>query len=317
MAPQTGISTKTSSFKAAQSKQKKLAILIAVMAAGAGAAFYKECVLSRQPYHTSILTGRMWVLELLHGNPHRIQEQLGMKKHVFQQLVRRLYLTTSANHTRYVELEEQVAIFLYIMVTNLSNRKVAECFQCSGDTISRFYLFICWYLAYSHFEYRCFNSILMAVTSQAFYKTYIQLPNLDTPLNTYIADNPEFFPFFEGALGALDGTHISARPPAQDHVRYRNRKSGVSQNVLAACTFDMHFCYILSGWEGSASDGGVFHDARVHDLEIPEGRYYLADAGYAICDALLVPFRGVRYHLREWEACGLRYVIVFGRVDMF
>jgi hypothetical protein len=82
----------------------------------------------------------------------------------------------------------------------------------------------------------------------------------------------------------------------------------VSQNVLAATTFNMHFCYILPGWEGSASDGGVFQDARVHDLKIPQGCYYLADAGYAVCDALLVPFRGVRYHLREWEASGLRYV---------
>src|SRR5882724_1996324 len=58
---------------------------------------------------------------------------------------------------------------------------------------------------------------------------------------------------------------------------------------MVATTFDMHFFYILSGWEGSASDGGVFHDAYVHDLEIPDGKYYLADAGYPICDALLVP----------------------------
>ena len=41
---------------------------------------------------------------------------------------------------------------------------------------------------------------------------------------------------------------------------------------------------------GSASDGGVFHDAHVHELEIPDGKDYLADAGYPICDALLVPF---------------------------
>src|SRR5882724_11889326 len=40
--------------------------------------------------------------------------------------------------------------------------------------------------------------------------------------------------------------------------------------------FDMHFSYILSGWEGSASDGGVYHDAQVHDLSIPVGKYYLA-----------------------------------------
>jgi len=78
------------------------------------------------------------------------------------------------------------------------------------------------------------------------------------PLESYIADNPKFYPFFKGALGALDGTHISSRPPSSIRARYRNRKSGVSQNVLAATTFNMHFCYILSGWEGSASDGGSF-----------------------------------------------------------
>jgi len=52
----------------------------------------------------------------------------------------------------------------------------------------------------------------------------------------------------------------------------------VSQNVLAATTFNMHFCYILSGWEGSAPDGGVFYDACLHDLDIPPGKYYLTDA---------------------------------------
>lgn len=37
-----------------------------------------------------------------------------------------------------------------------------------------------------------------------------------------------------------------------------------------------------------ASDGAerVFQDAWLHDLEIPESKYYLADAEYLICDAL-------------------------------
>ena len=79
--------------------------------------------------------------------------------------------------------------------------------------------------------------------------------------------------------------------------------------ILAATTFNMHFCYILSGWEGSASDGGVFHDVWVHDFEVPEGKFYLAYAGYSLCDVFLVPFHGVQYHLWEWESCGLQCVI--------
>jgi hypothetical protein len=70
--------------------------------------------------------------------------------------------------------------------------------------------------------------------------------------------------------------------------------------VLAVCSFDFKFIYILSGWEGSASDSLIYQDARATDFQIPEGKYYLADAGYPNMDALLVPYRGVQYHLRKW-----------------
>jgi hypothetical protein len=36
----------------------------------------------------------------------------------------------------------------------------------------------------------------------------------------------------------------------------------------------------------------MFHDARLTDLPVPHGKYYLADAGFQICDALLIPYRG-------------------------
>ena len=73
---------------------------------------------------------------------------------------------------------------------------------------------------------------------------------------------------------------------------------------------DMRFTYVLSGWEGSASDARVFEDARRKGFMIPEDRYYLADAGYGNSDALLVPYRGVRYHLREWGIAAERCVCV-------
>jgi hypothetical protein len=91
--------------------------------------------------------------------------------------------------------------------------------------------------------------------------------------------------------------------------RYRDRKGGITQNVLAVCTFDMRFSYILSGWEGSASDGAVFADARRNDLVVTPGTYLLADAGFPACDALLVPYRGVRYHLKEWGRAPQRLVV--------
>ena len=92
--------------------------------------------------------------------------------------------------------------------------------------------------------------------------------------------------------------------------RFQDRKGQVSQNVLAACSMNMEFLYVLPGWEGSAADSRIFDNARDQDFRIPDGRYYLADAGYANCDALLVPYRGVRYHLKEWGASNQRYVLL-------
>ena len=69
----------------------------------------------------------------------------------------------------------------------------------------------------------------------------------------------------------------------------------------------MRFCYVLSGWEGSAADGQVYEDAQETDFAIPPGKFYLADAGFPVCDALLVPYCGVRYHLKEWGKAGQRF----------
>ena len=70
----------------------------------------------------------------------------------------------------------------------------------------------------------------------------------------------------------------------------------------------MFFTYILTGWEGSATDSRVWADALAKGFSVPEGFYYLADAGYPHCKELLIPFCGVRYHLQEWGTAGIRYV---------
>jgi hypothetical protein len=49
----------------------------------------------------------------------------------------------------------------------------------------------------------------------------------------------------------------------------------------------------------------------MHDFQVPAGKYYLADAGYPLCDKLLVPYRGVRYHLAEWSRADTRLLPVF------
>ena len=56
-----------------------------------------------------------------------------------------------------------------------------------------------------------------------------------------------------------------------DTSSYLNRHGTISQNVLAACNFDLQFMYVLSGWEGSAHDSRVLNDAltRRNGLKVP------------------------------------------------
>jgi hypothetical protein len=44
----------------------------------------------------------------------------------------------------------------------------------------------------------------------------------------------------------------------------------------------------------------MFYDAHMTDLHILANKYYLADAGFLICDALIIPKHGAQYHLIEW-----------------
>ena len=75
-------------------------------------------------------------------------------------------------------------------------------------------------------------------------------------------------------MGALDGTYIKVHGSEIDKGRYRNRKGDIATNVLGVCDRDMKFIFVLSGWEGSASDSRVLRDAisRPNGLRIPTGK---------------------------------------------
>jgi hypothetical protein len=136
--------------------------------------------------------------------------------------------------------------------------------------------------------------------SDNFYRAYIKLPTQTTSVHESIVINDGLFPFFKHCLGTIDGIHIPAFVPEDKCAPFCNYKGMTSQNVLAACSFDFKFVYILSGWEGSAFDSTVYQDARQTDFQVSKGKYYLVDADYPNTDSLFAPYWGVQYHLKEW-----------------
>ncbi|XP_058209801.1 protein ALP1-like [Rhododendron vialii] len=114
-------------------------------------------------------------------------------------------------------------------------------------------------------------------------------------------NNQKYWPFFKNCIGAIDGTHIDAKVPAREQIPYRGRHKTTSQNVMAACSFDMRFTYVLSGWEGTANDSRVLCEcANNPAMEFPMaplGKYYVVDSGYQNMLGFLTPYKDERYHL--------------------
>ncbi|XP_057779007.1 uncharacterized protein LOC130997608 [Salvia miltiorrhiza] len=179
---------------------------------------------------------------------------------------------------RYIKVEEQVAMFLSILAHHKKNRVVRFDFIRSGQTVSRFV-----------------HLVLKAVI-KLHEVLFIKL----VPVPDDCADSR--WRWFKGCLGALDGTYINVMVSNADKPRYRTRKGQISTNTLAVCDRNMKFVYVLPGWEGSTADSRILRDAlvRVNGLRVPKGNYCLADNGYANSEGFLTPYKGVRYHLKEW-----------------
>ncbi|KAL0399706.1 UNVERIFIED_CONTAM: hypothetical protein Sradi_2313900 [Sesamum radiatum] len=171
-------------------------------------------------------------------------------------------------------------MFLSVLPHHKKNRTVKYDFIRSGRTVSK------------HFH-RVLNAVL---------RLHPLLLAHPTPVPPH--SNCPRWKWFEGCLDALDGTYIDVSVKAQDMARYRTRKGSIAVNVLGVCDRDMHFIYVLAGWEGSAADSRVLRDAitRATGLKIPRGNYYLVDSGYSNGEGFFSPYHGILYHLKEWES---------------
>ncbi|KIK25445.1 hypothetical protein PISMIDRAFT_96751, partial [Pisolithus microcarpus 441] len=103
-----------------------------------------------------------------------------------------------------VTVAEQLGIFLYTCGTGLSTWHVGERFQHSPDTITRY-----------------FKIMLHFFSSPPFYTTHVQLPSSETPTSQKILSDLCFC-YFHDCVGAVDGTHIQAFVPLEEHVHMHN-----------------------------------------------------------------------------------------------
>jgi hypothetical protein len=233
------------------------------------------------PQHNSILTGSMYYAELLETkNEARFRSVVRMDLETFERLLRFLQEKAGLDNSKFIEDGQKLMIFIHILVGH-SVRQTAERWQHSTSTIS----------TVVHEIAACFQRV----------QKYLFVPVVPTEVPFEIRTNEKLTPFFDNCIGALDGTHIPVVAPVADQGPFRNRKGVLTQNVLGVVNFDGTFSYSLAGWEGSASDSRVLGDALTKGLRTWPIKYYLGDAGYANKRYCMTPYRGVRYHLKEWR----------------
>ncbi|XP_057785215.1 uncharacterized protein LOC131002766 isoform X1 [Salvia miltiorrhiza] len=229
--------------------------------------------------------GFRFIMDMMDGDPSQFRQLYRMYPDVFIKLCQIIREKAHVDDTRYTTVEEMLATFLIIVGHNDRYCNVRERFGRSHFATSQ-----------------NFNKILRALNTIA--PDMMFKPTGAIPAK--IRESTRFYPYFKDCIGAIDGTHIPATIIGKDVSCYRNRHGVNSQNVLAACNFDLQFIYVLSGWEGSAHDSKILSDAysRPNGLHVPQGKYFLVDCGFANRRQFLAPLRGVRYHLKDFGGDG-------------
>ncbi|KAL6614646.1 hypothetical protein ACP70R_036916 [Stipagrostis hirtigluma subsp. patula] len=231
------------------------------------------------------LTGRQWV-ECNLANSKKCYKNFRLHPAAFNLL----HATLVANHglksTCQCDSIEALGMFLWACGTRQSHRQVADRFGRSIDTVSR-----------------KFGEVLDAVVS--FSRTILR-PK-DPTFSSVHHKLKKYSPYFDGCIGAIDGTHIPVTVLEPAHDDFINRKGFTSQNVLAVCDMDMRFTFVATGKRGGVHDAALLKEAmrRADNFpHPPQGKYYLVDSGYPLRKGYLAPYRKNRYHLSEFEEKG-------------
>lgn len=264
--------------EAANERRKALVKQVIVATSMATALYYPKLGV---PMYTG-QSGREYLFGLLSGHPEPFYNAFRMPISTFLQLnawaTRKGLLTPQRQYADGLSVPEKLAMFVWTISHNASMRDVQDRFQHSSETVSR-----------------NFKAVLNALLQ--LYPDYVTMPRDETP--SRIRNDWGKMRCFKDVRGAIDGTHIAAHISAVDQAPFRNRKGYLSQNVLAGCTLDLYFFYVLPGWEGSANDSRVLDNAIANGFPRMKDRILLADGGYGMHSGVITPYKTTRYHLRE------------------
>ncbi|KAJ9147539.1 hypothetical protein P3X46_029689 [Hevea brasiliensis] len=209
--------------------------------------------------------------KIMRGNERRCVNLFRMDKDTLIKLCLDLECHYKLKCSKKMTILEKVGMFLYVLVLGASNRQVQERFHHSGETVSR-----------------NFHEVLKAMLCLSIDMIKLTDPTFSN-IPPEILNDDRYMPHFKDCIGAIDGTHVSACIQEENLIRFIDRKGVPTQNIMAACSFDMQFTFVMAGWEG---------------------KYYVVDAGYQQMEGYLAPYKGTRYYLPDFQFWKARWKIL-------
>jgi len=196
---------------------------------------------NKAPYRQPKLSGLEWV-QLKLGSAYSCYNMFRVTPELFYRLHDLLVDTYGLKSTQKSTSLEALGLFLWVLGAPQSVRQAEDRFERSLATV-----------------HNLLHRVLKAVLKLG--------ADIIKPCDSQFRTrhprvrNPRFYPELKNCIGAIDGTHIPLVVPSDNLVQHMCRKGMTTQNVMAACDFDMVFTFVLAGWPGSVHDMRVFDDA--------------------------------------------------------
>ncbi|KAJ9184076.1 hypothetical protein P3X46_007856 [Hevea brasiliensis] len=173
--------------------------------------FYKY--IYKETCKVSYQTGLKWLLEVLQGHQDHCVNMFRIHKDIMIQLCFNLESKYGLKSSRRMSVMKKVAIFLYTLALNASNRHARERFQHSDEII-----------------------ILHAV--------YLMSMDMIKPIDPEFSVTPpeilndrRYMPHFK----------VMSSIAPEEQIPYIGRKGIPTQNIMVACSFDMQFTFVWAG----------------------------------------------------------------------
>ena len=201
--------------------------------------------LTRRPVTSS---GYIYMNKILDRDPQIFRQLYRMYPDVFRKLCSIIKEKTPLRDTRHICVEEMLGTFLLVVGQNNRYSEPQMIFERSHFTVSRNFNKVLQALNTIAPEFMAKpESVPPNIRESTRFYPYFKVNNTifineyyyHCALVNFFLSIIIFFLLFQDCVGAIDGTHIPAMVVGCEVSRYRNRHGKISQNVLAACNFDL------------------------------------------------------------------------------